>query len=125
MKARLGRSDHACALLDNGKIIVVGGYAGKTITGFKNMYPSEIFSLDTLTWNDGPEDPETAVYARWTAVPHNGTILLVEHLGDSKWIWRLNQEEGKFEQFLDVGINTGYPIALPANYPLSCGDDRE
>ena len=40
MKARLGRSDHACALLDNGKIIVVGGYAGKTITGFKNMYPS-------------------------------------------------------------------------------------
>ena len=49
------RAGHACLMIDEEEIIVVGGYDGS-----HRLKSSEIFNTRAETWRQGPEIPEKA-----------------------------------------------------------------
>ena len=117
---KMRREDHGCAMLDGDKVIVFGGYGGSEFRETAVMEHSEILSLSTLTWSEGPTDPLMEGVAKWTAFPYMGSFLAVEVNKDSEWIWYLDREASEFRQFFKIGVITGYPILLPNSHALSC-----
>ena len=111
---RRQRSEHGCAMLDGDKVIVVGGFRA---FGFKPK--SEILSLNTLTWSEGPLDPE--IHFELSLVPYGDTVLTVETGPLKSTMLKLDREQNAFVDFLDVeSFNGGSVIPLPNDYPASC-----
>ena len=108
------RSEQGCAVLDNDKVIVVGGFRA---FGFEPR--SEILDLATLTWSEGPLDPE--IYYEMTLVPYGDTVLTVETGPLKSTMMKLDRERNEFVEFMDVeAFNGGSVIPVPNDYPVSC-----
>ena len=120
---RVKRWDLGCARISEDEIIVVGGYEGTGYSYRDEMERSEVFSLTSMAWRDGPKDPEVKFTAKWHAFPHEGTVVLVDSKRDSKWVWLLNKEAERFEKFSEIGLQDGIPIALPAGHGIVCRDE--
>ena len=78
-KARLG---HACSLLDNNKVLIVGG-----ITTEGNDTSTETLDLQTMKWSIDTELPVEAVSA--TLVQDEDEVLLLGAGGDGRQVWAL------------------------------------
>ena len=109
----LGRSRHACGKVGNA-IVVAGGYRTKRT--------SEVLSLDSMTWTEGPQIPVSgdfygaAVYQRentfYLIGGSSGVSFLDEvyeiDLANSVWVERPEKLNGKRDGHSAVAVPDGF-----------------
>jgi len=71
------RTDHTATLLDNGKVLVVGGNGDKTY-----LAETELFDPKTMKWSQGPKMPQSR-WAHAAVKLKNGWVLVTGGFGSS------------------------------------------
>ena len=113
------RNNHGCSVINDNTVIVAGGRTEKGYNGYNRATSStEYLNLNSLTWVDGPELPETV----WPAIMLGPEELGPEiggHLLMGEGVYKL-EEKGltqtrQWTKVLDWGIRWGQASVVNQN----------